>query len=62
MPVSDENTRVSVTISKEMLTRIKALAKEEHRTVSSQIAYELSKALQERLLREGSVEPDEEAK
>ena len=56
MPVSDKNQRVSVTLSREMLEQIRQLAEAEHRTLSSQIAYELSKVLAERTLRESDVD------
>ena len=59
MPVSDKNQRISVTLSRELLAQIRQLAEAEHRSISSQIAYELSKVLAERTLREGAAGGDE---
>ncbi len=56
MPVSDKNQRVSVTLTREMVEQLRELAEAEHRTISSQIAYELSKVLGERTLREREAE------
>lgn len=48
MAVAEDNTRVSVTLSKEIHDRIVELSKREHRSVSAQIAYEVFLSLEAR--------------
>lgn len=48
VPVAEGNTRISVTLSKEVHDKIKELAQKEHRTVSAQAAFEIIKSLEER--------------